>query len=322
MAESVFKRLLSLPFQFRYPKCVCFGDEILICCGDERRIIYSYHTVQNKYKKIAEYLDGVAAFGITLIKWYTEPDNKQNPESYIDDEISKCLGGHTRTKRSNINKWVEAPQSIENTENDMSNVATLIGGSNNHLLFVTYPPNQIMVLDSKSLHMLAKHTLPFYLFVGNHCIFNTNNDNKNELRLFNYNSQVVVRFDEHNNTWESTKFKIDRELDHAFDYPFVCIDGFVIIFGGCCNGTHSSSVKVYCIKTKRWKLCPHTLPAFYFKTCAILNADNTEIHIIGGISGNIIVRHLKIKVNDIIQMVDFSFDILKNNTIQQKNKIK
>ncbi|ETO05954.1 hypothetical protein RFI_31442, partial [Reticulomyxa filosa] len=128
----------------------------------------------------------------------------------------------------NINKWVEAPQSIGDAENDMSNVATLIGGSNNHLLFVTYPPNQIMVLDSKSLHMLAKHTLPFYLFVGNHCIFNMNNDNKNELRLFNYNSQVVVKFDEYNNTWESTKFKIDRELEHVFDYSFVCIDGFVI----------------------------------------------------------------------------------------------
>ncbi|ETO07398.1 hypothetical protein RFI_29994 [Reticulomyxa filosa] len=176
-----------------------------------------------------------------------------------------------------------------------------------------------MVLDSKSLHMLAKHTLPFYLFVGNHCIFNTNNDNKNELRLFNYNSQVVVRFDEHNNTWESTKFKIDRELEHVFDYSFVCIDGFVIVFGGCCNGTHSSSVKVYCIKTKRWKLCPHKLPGFYFKTCALLNADNTEIHIIGGISRHIILgQHLKIKVNDIIQMVEFSFDILKNNTIQQQ----
>src|SRR3569623_1268613 len=65
-----------------------------------------------------------------------------------------------------LNKWSPLPNNFkfgEKQEKELIGARALIGGSKQHLLFITYHPNKIDVLDLKSfeyLDNLKHHTLP------------------------------------------------------------------------------------------------------------------------------------------------------------------
>ncbi|ETO07666.1 hypothetical protein RFI_29724 [Reticulomyxa filosa] len=95
----------------------------------------------------------------------------------------------------------------------------------------------------------------------------------------------------------------------------VCVNNDILFFGGCCYNHHkniiSSGVFKYSIRENEWTICYNTLPSPLGSCFAVLNEDNTYVHIIGGCNEEMdpVSTHMRIQVNEWLTK-----GILKNAT--------
>ncbi|ETO05804.1 hypothetical protein RFI_31592, partial [Reticulomyxa filosa] len=123
MNNQAFQTLKELSTPLKESQCVSHKYELLICGGYEQRACYSYHTLKNEYQFICEYPRHVELYGHCVVKMV---DNNNKNSNQI------------------VFWWLRA----------------VIGGSSNHLLFITHFRSNISVFDLNTFQFIQHDTLP------------------------------------------------------------------------------------------------------------------------------------------------------------------
>ncbi|ETO05056.1 hypothetical protein RFI_32341 [Reticulomyxa filosa] len=328
--------LRSLPTPLSRCQCVIYKDEILICGGDSNNNCYSYSTAKNEYKYICSYpeklkLEGHCVVrlpdnkdwsGITLLSFGGGDKDKKHTlqmkyKSVWDDESSSSSSKVMEDE--NVNKWVKSQKKIGTEEDDYRCARALVGGSNNHLLFITYYPKYIAVFNLNTFEREAKGKFELKVCANYHCFVSngdqgidkmarTNANAKkaiNEMLLFRKEMGLLIQYDEKNRSFDFREIGVCDDIKGVYDYGFVRVRDKILFFGGSTWIEQINVVHGYSMTTKQWTKFDCTLPSALKGCTAVLSADNTFVHILGG-NGNSkdINTHIKMDVSKWIDHIE------------------
>ncbi|ETO15441.1 hypothetical protein RFI_21922 [Reticulomyxa filosa] len=179
MSNEIFQILKELPTPLMDSQCMLHKHELLICGGLYEKACYSYHILKN------EYPSHVTLYGHSVIKLVDSNSNNDKHNNIItllyfgglkkdirytlvmkyvsiwsDDENENETNKSKQfnqlnelNKSNNYNEWTpftdnhNHPIIIGRDYDDYQGMRALIGGINNHLLFITYPRNNIIIFD-------------------------------------------------------------------------------------------------------------------------------------------------------------------------------
>ncbi|ETO02065.1 hypothetical protein RFI_35371, partial [Reticulomyxa filosa] len=123
-----------------------------------------------------------------------------------------------------FNTWIQYNQdtTIGKLENNLKGLRGLIGGINNDLLFITYCPENIEVIDLKTMKSLIgikngiiprekhKYGIQYHCFVP----LTMNNEKViNHFILFCHNTGLLIKYDEQNKSFDYQKLPICPDLN-------------------------------------------------------------------------------------------------------------
>ncbi|ETO33501.1 Kelch repeat-containing protein [Reticulomyxa filosa] len=338
-----FQKVAALPLPLKRGQCVFHNHELLICGGYYERACFSYHILQNQYKLICRYPAETKFYGHTVVKLEDSSDEDSitllslggYPKHTMIMKYTSVWSGNkvSATDSKCVNQWVpltdrnNRPVCIGREKDNYEGMRAVIGGSKNHLLFITYPPKNIDVFNLNTLRYVVHSTFPSaddwvwyhcFMFVGlnglammpkqskrngkkkNNNNNNNNNNNKNtEMVLFFKKTGLSINFDEASRCFTFHKLPIYANLASFKGYACVNSGDQILFFGGC-NGpdgknTVSNTVYKYSLGRNEWTKFEHTLPYSLCECTAILDANDIYVHILGGKNGNgdILKTHLK-----------------------------
>ncbi|ETO31209.1 hypothetical protein RFI_05912 [Reticulomyxa filosa] len=326
--STPFQSLKDLPITLSQSQCVLHKHEILICGGYGRRACYSYHTLKNEYKFICEYPSDVYLEGHCVVKLVDNNNDKDSDKITLLSFGSNFDGDYRHTlvmkyvsvwsndsseneinKSNNYNQWVpftdnqNHPIIIGDNDNYVG-VRAVIGGSNNHLLFITYWEKNISVFNLNTFQVINDDTLPIDPYIYYHC-FVSNSENEQEknkekiyeMLLFYEDIRLSIEYDEDNNNFQFYELTVCDDIEPLHNYAYVCISDTIFFFGGNCYNNRSKSVYKYLIRENKLMTFENTLPSPLEYCAAILNEEDNNIHIIGGIDNEgKELTHMKTKV--------------------------
>ncbi|ETO02095.1 WD repeat-containing protein [Reticulomyxa filosa] len=343
MSDQIFQRLIDLPFLLKDSQCVLHNDEILICGGSDEQRCYSYHTYTREYKYITSYPSRVRLNGHCVVKLVDNNNNKDSNQITLLS-FGSCMYGihrHTLVMKYvsvwNKSKKLKEPEFcnmwrplmepeicswrplddkkeiIIGTNEDYQGVRAVVGGSNNHLLFITYPRNNISVFNLNILRFIKHDILPVLnnACVQYHCFVLKSEHaqemvkkkrTKTEMLLFYQNTRLLIQYNEYKKTFKSHQLPACKDIPPFNRCAYVRINDIILFFGGynCEDFTNNifSSVYGYSIQKSTWIKFEYTLPSPLYCCFGISNKDNTYIHIIGGSNHKrTLSTHMKTKVN-------------------------
>ncbi|ETO23919.1 WD-40 repeat protein [Reticulomyxa filosa] len=327
-----FEIMAPLPRTLQGTQCVIHNHEILICGGSGERGCYSYHTLKNTYKRICSYPNDVELFGHCVVKYVNNdnpngitllsfggPENEKkhtlmmkyvsiwDVDSEIDNANIECYNTWNHLT-DNQNKAI----SIGRSESDYEGVRAVVGGSNNHLLFITYFPNNIDVFNLITLQYINHATLPidpeypicYHCFISmaenGSSIVNLNKD-ITIMWLFCYEKGLRIEYNEDTNTFGFHSIRVCTTIRSFYSYACVCVNDFILFFGGD-DGAEIDALKdmyKYSITEDKWVKFEYSLPFPLTDCVATLNDNNMYVHIIGGYDGDDAVStHIRTKVDN------------------------
>ncbi|ETO00730.1 hypothetical protein RFI_36711, partial [Reticulomyxa filosa] len=238
MSNEIFQTLKELPKPLCRIQCVSHKHEILICGADDCRSCYSYHILKNEYKFICEYPSNVTLSGHCVVKL---SDNNNKDNNQITLLSFGGIGSHTLVMKyvsiwsnisnksdelNNYNKWVQFtdnhdhPIFIKRNDYGYVGLRAVVGGSNNHLLFITHPSQAISVFDLNTFQLIKYDTLPTTKMIDYHCfVLNSENGQGQEMMktnqeqnkkiyqmlLFCRTTGLSIEYDENNNIFQFHK---------------------------------------------------------------------------------------------------------------------
>ncbi|ETO19228.1 WD-40 repeat protein [Reticulomyxa filosa] len=338
--SSPFQSLKDLAIRFWQSQCVLHKHEILICGGYEKRDCYSYHTLKDEYKFVCSYPKNVILNGHCVVKLVD--NSKDNDEitllsfgglykhafvmKYVSVWSNDDDNNNEINKLNYCNQWTpftddcNHPIHIGKDKDNYQGVRAVIGGSNNHLLFITYSKNNIDVFHLNKSKCIKHDTLPTNDYIRYHCFVSKSengqkmtktNEEKNkgkkklnnEMVLFCEKTGLSIIYDEDSNTFQFYKLRVCKDISSFNQYAYVFINDAILFFGGYGweDGKYIASKAVckYSIQENTWITFEHTLPIPLYDCFGILNEDNNYIHIIGGRNDRIISisTNMKTKVN-------------------------
>ncbi|ETO10973.1 hypothetical protein RFI_26403 [Reticulomyxa filosa] len=325
---------ISLP-DYQY---VLHKHEILICGGYDRRVCYSYHTIKNDYKFICDYPSDVKLNGHCVVKLANKNKKDSNKITLLS-----FGGSHQHTlmmkyanvwnddnklkKLNHYNQWIpftdnnNHPVYIERDHSNFKGMRALIGGSNNHLLFIAYFIGSISVFDLNTFQFIKHVTLPVQDLIGFPCfvsnsengqgqeMMKTNKKKNYEMLLFCKEEGLSIEYDEDNNNFQFHKLPVCKDIAPLSDYAYVRVNDTILFFGGY-GQSASKSVHQYSIKKKKWITIKNRMLTPLCNCFGILNEDNTYIHIVGGCRSEQSFVTAKVKLSELIdppQLVSFLF---------------
>ncbi|ETO34211.1 hypothetical protein RFI_02882 [Reticulomyxa filosa] len=332
MSKQTFQFLKELPTPLKASQCVLHKHELLICGGDEQRVCYSYDILKNEYKFICEYPSDVQLWGHCVVK-LVDNNNKDNNKitllsfgGYFKHTLMmKYMSVWSNTsnkpnKLSNYNQWIpfkdnhNNPIIIGRNNDNYEGVRAVIGGSNNHLLFITYP-NNISVFNLNTFQFIKHDTLPAGNWIRFHCFVlksengqeqkmiktdQEKNKQSYQMLLFCEKTGLSIEYGEDSNTFQF-RLPICDDIAPFKEYACVCVNDIILFFGGwdCDNGAISKSIHKYLISENKWIIFQNALPSPLGLCVAILNEEDNNIHIIGGVDDKDIMvsTHMKTKVS-------------------------
>ncbi|ETO01880.1 hypothetical protein RFI_35559, partial [Reticulomyxa filosa] len=341
MSKKNFETLKDLPIPLPEPQCVLHKDEILICGGRCQSGCYSYNTYKDSYKFICDYPSNVKLDGHCVV-------NLVNNNSEGNDEITLLsfggLSKHTlimkyvsvwsdnnnkngikRSKKlKKCNQWVPFTDNKEKVvklgkqEDRYEGARAVIGGGNDHLLFITYQPKNISVFDLNTFQFIKHDTLPIDNEIYSPCfvsiseneqemIRGNKKNKKNKKLLFHKKAGLLIKYDETKNNFRYYVKKVCKDIAPFWNYGYVRINDIILFFGGWSSKTGSKSVYKYSIPENKWMTFQDALPTSLDGCVAMLSKDSENVHVIGVLSANCdsAITHLKTK---------------KQLSVQEKNK--
>ncbi|ETO35077.1 hypothetical protein RFI_01997 [Reticulomyxa filosa] len=338
--NTSFQTLKELPTPLVHPQCVLHNHELLVCGGANQRACYSYHTLKNEYKFICEYPRDVTLVGYCVVKLVdNNNDNRQSDQITLLSFGSHYNGKNKHTlvmkyvsvwsntslsksnELNNNNQWIpftdneNNPIIIGRDYDDYREVRALIGGSNSHLLFITYPSNNISVFDLNTSQFIQHNKLPSNIYIDYHCfVSNPENDQGQEMIKTNEKSNkqyyqmllfcdgagLSIEYEEINNIFQFHKIFSCDNIAPFYNYAYVCINDIILFFGGwhVYTSVVSKLVHKYSIRENKWMTFENTLPSPLCECVAILSEKYDYIHIIGGEDDKYatVSAHMKTKV--------------------------
>ncbi|ETO08012.1 hypothetical protein RFI_29378 [Reticulomyxa filosa] len=245
-----FQTLKELPKPLWLSQCVSHKHELIICGGYDQRSCYSYHKLRNEYKFICEYPSDIKLRGHCVIKLV-----ENNCNNGINQITLLSFGGYN--KHTLLMKYVSVWSNISNKSNELSNynqwipfannnndpivigsdenhfylgARAVIGGSNSHLLFITYQLNNISVFNLNIFQFIKHDRLPtnyiqFHCFASNsengqgqEMMMKTNQEKKkqNYQMLFCQNTGLLIEYDENSNNFQFDKHKCRLFLEQCY----------------------------------------------------------------------------------------------------------
>ncbi|ETO13384.1 hypothetical protein RFI_23989 [Reticulomyxa filosa] len=305
MSNQVFQILKEFPIPLSQSQCVLHKHELIICGGLGQRACYSYHTLKNEYKFICEYPSNVELSGhcvsnqITLLSFGSN-FNGRDKHTLVMKYVSVWSDISNKSNElSNYNQWIpftddhNNPIIIGRDQNyNYQGVRAVIGGSNNHLLFITHRSNDINVFNLNTFQFIKHDTLPIDRAIFYHCfvsksengqgqeMMKTNKQNY-QMMLFCRKAGLSIEYDEDNNTFQFHKVPVSKDIALFYAYAYVCINDVILFFGGYGSGI-SKSVYKYSIRENKWMTFKNALPNSLYYCAATLNEENNDIYIIGG----------------------------------------
>ncbi|ETO18654.1 hypothetical protein RFI_18608, partial [Reticulomyxa filosa] len=306
--QTHFTPLSTLPIPLYLGQCVAYKQEVLICGGVCKGDCYSYHTLKNEYKHVCSYPSDTKLFGHCVVRLAN--DNKDTDK---DEVVLLSFGGErkhtlmmkyvsvwdeTIEKSEHCNKWLPFTDMhnqvlcIGRSKDDYRGVRAVLGGSENHLLFITYFPNNIDVFDVTTFQYVKHDILPTdgNYWIWYHCFVSKSTNAKKDLKkrgtemvLFCENRGLSIEYDEDNNTFRFRKLPVCDSISPLNKCAYVRIHDVILFFGGDShrNGT-SKAVHKYSIKDSKWITFPHSLPTPLYGCVAVLSEDDACVHILGG----------------------------------------
>ncbi|ETO10536.1 hypothetical protein RFI_26841 [Reticulomyxa filosa] len=329
-----FQILKELPVPLFQSQCVLHKHELLICGGWHERACYSYHTLKNEYKLICKYPSDVYLDGHCVVK-LVDDKNKDNNQItllsfgglYNHTLVMKYVSiwsfiSNKSNKLNNYNQWIpfkdnrNHPIIIGKYENHYYQGArAMIGGSNNKLLFITYFTNNISVFDLNTFQFIKHDKILFTNIAYFHCfvpksengqgqeMMKKNQERKKQnyqMLLFCKNTGLSIEYDEDSNTFQFHQLPICDDIAPLHRYAYVCINDIILFFGGwdINKSFFSKFVYKYSIGENKLMTFENTLPIPLGDCVAILNENDTDIHIIGGLDNKNtkLSTHMKTKV--------------------------
>ncbi|ETO20647.1 hypothetical protein RFI_16572 [Reticulomyxa filosa] len=334
---SPFEILASLPIPLRGAQCVPHSNEIIICGGSFHNDCYSYHILRNQYKFICSYPKNISLYGHCVVKYANNHKNSNVNEitllsfggtnkhtltmKYVSvwDEEKENRNGVVDTKH--INEWAPLIDSknkqvyIGGEKGLSEGLRAVIGGNNNHLLFITHLSKSIEIFDLGILQHIRHAILPIENVIMYHCFVlkpenklqtaNENNDNKKitEMMLFCERTGLSIKYNEATNTFQFNNIRVCTTLRFFSSYGYVCVNDFILFFGGdnVYELGFSNEIYKYLTVENKWIKFEQTLPMPLADSLVVASEDNVHIHIIGGCNGDKVESaHMKIKVKELI----------------------
>ncbi|ETO32859.1 WD-40 repeat protein [Reticulomyxa filosa] len=292
---TLFQNLKDLPTPLSQSQCVLHKNEILICGGYLQRDFYLLypndvglygHCVvklvhNNKYKNKITLLSFGGLYNHTLIMEYTSVWNNNNRPIDIGSYSENYFGARA-----------------------------VIGGSDNHLLFITHY-NNISVFDLSTFELIENYTLPTDNNIYYHCfVLSPENKENNKLILFCRHTGLSIEYDEDRGFFQYDQLPVCDDIAKLYHYAYVRTNDAILFFGGW-DGYEvvSDLVYKYSIRKKTWTTFEDTLRIPMNDCFVVLNEVSNYIHIIGGKIKLAIqhgIRVLKIKVgwaNDLNKII-------------------
>ncbi|ETO36002.1 hypothetical protein RFI_01059 [Reticulomyxa filosa] len=340
MSNQTFQILKELPTPLYRSQGVLHKHEFLICGGRDEKACYSYHTLKNEYKFICEYPSHVKLDGHCVVKLVD--NNKDSDQITLLSFGGECK--HTlvmkyvsvwsntldiskkSNKINNYNQWIpftnnhNHPIIIGRDNDNYLGVRAVIGGSNNHLLFIICYPRNISIFDLNAFQFIKHDTLPAN-FIRGHCFVSKSeneqgqemmkkNKQNYEMLLFCRKTGLSIEYDENNNNFQFHQLPVCKDIAPFNGYAYVYINDVILFFGGCnwiCS-VISTSVHKYSIREKKWITFKNVLPIPLCDCFVTLNNDNNYIYIIGGYNdGDVISTNMKMRLSELICHIQVSF---------------
>ncbi|ETO25211.1 hypothetical protein RFI_11931 [Reticulomyxa filosa] len=316
ITSTFFQDLKELPTPLSESQCVLHKHELLICGGKYQRACYSYHTFKNEYKFICEYPSHVEPNGHCVVKLVYNSNKDRNQITLLS--FGGCnakrhtlmmkyvsVWDNISNKPNNCNQWVpfidnnNLPIIIGRDHDNYTGMRAVIGGINNHLLFITYPESNISVFDLSKFQFIKHDTLPTDYYIEYHCFVsnsengqgeemiktNQEKDKRNyQMLLFCKYTGLSIEYDEDYNTFQFQELPVCPGIAPFYGYAYVCINDIILFFGGWNynNRVVSKSVHKYSIQEKKWMTFENILHCPFSSNLAILSEEDNRIHIIGG----------------------------------------
>ncbi|ETO25183.1 putative tetratricopeptide TPR2 protein [Reticulomyxa filosa] len=341
--NACVETLTSLPTPLFQSECVVHGREILICGGYENQQCYSYHTVRNEYKFICSYPTEVLLRGHCVVKLVNKTKNS-------DEVTLLSFGGYPRhtlmmeyvsvwdngdeagiKDTKHCNKWITAndkkkkPVHIGRDKDNYEGARAVIGGSNNHLLFITYQLNNISVFDLNLFQFVKHKTLPITKDWPRCPLFISKSENKNEMLLFCDKKKLIINYNENCNKLQFCEIPVDVPIIKRCGSVYA--NDTVLFFGGMGNivgfkEVALSIVHKYSIKQSQWMSCGHSLPIPLYDCTTVLSDDKKFVHIIGGKDDrkNAMTTHMKTKVESWVEEIEHREMKSENQPEEQSKK--
>ncbi|ETO14444.1 hypothetical protein RFI_22924, partial [Reticulomyxa filosa] len=324
MSNQSFQTLKELPIPLDRSQCVLHKHELLICGGYQQRACYSYNTLKNEYKFICEYPSDIDYMD-TVYEDRDQATLLSFGGYYKHSLVMKYVSvwsniSNKSDQLNNYNEWVSFtdnqnhPIIIGKDQGDYQGVRAVIGGSNSHLLFITYPSYNISVFNLNTFQFIKHDILPTNYYIYYHC-FVSNSENgqgqemmktnkqNDQILLFCKNTGLSIEYDEDNNTFQFHHLPVCKDLARLNRYAYVCTNGAILFFGGW-NGYYgtravvSKSVYKYSIQENKWMTLQNTLPSPLYNCVTILIEEDNHVHIIGGQDDKetAVLTHMKTKM--------------------------
>ncbi|ETO09620.1 caspase-8 [Reticulomyxa filosa] len=324
MSKQIFQTLKNLPTPLSDSQCILQKHEILIYGGFSNRNCYSYHTLKNEYKFICKYPRDVILKGHCVVKLIDNDNDKitllsfggKNKHTLTMKYVSVWSNNGNDNKidkSNNYNEWIpftdnhNHPIIIGRDKDNYYGLRAVIGGSNNHLLFITYLDNNISVFNLNTFQFIKHDNLPINNYIKYHCFVSklkiSKQKKNNEMLLFCFEVGLSIEYDEDNNTFQFQQLRVCDDIASFLGYAYVCVNDVILFFGGW-NGKREAnlivpkSVHKYSIRENKWMTFKNSLSSPLSSSVAILSEDNMHVHIIGGWNREAVSTHIKTKVSE------------------------
>ncbi|ETO36548.1 hypothetical protein RFI_00514 [Reticulomyxa filosa] len=173
-------------------------------------------------------------FFFAIITTEKEIENDDNANNVKHNKWNQYIGDH--------NKAI----SIGRIDDDYKGVRVIIGGNNQHLLFITYSENNISIFNLLTFEFILHDKLPIASWILYHCftIVQTNIHEKNtKMILFHKNIGLAIYYNQIENKIFLNKLSVDNNISLLQSYSYVGTSDQILIFGGFNSENKSVSIK-------------------------------------------------------------------------------
>ncbi|ETO20756.1 hypothetical protein RFI_16460 [Reticulomyxa filosa] len=298
--SSSIQMWVPLPIPYSNAQCVSYKDEILICGGYKTRRVTP---TTSGLKSTKRYCENEGEDGVTLLSfggsgWMRRHVLLMHYESIWNElQLAPTTSTTSTTatneqeqtpkyKKKRKNQWIkmDSMKMFAKEHDNWIGARALIGGKRRDLLFLTYFPDNIDVLNLNTYQRIRSDTLPINAedhSISYHCFVPLKT---NEFILIAYGVNLLIKYNESQNhfTFESLPLCPPLRPEgrgglRNGDYGHAYINGHILLFGGPFVAIQSFNTTLL-----SWTRFQDSLPIALSGCTGVITQQGRCLHIISG----------------------------------------